>query len=56
MNKEREPHLKATWEALISVKRINLNRLGKPPGLKPKWKFTKSHRFLERETQKGGIN
>ena len=38
------------------MRRMNLNRPGKPPGVAPTWKFDKSHGAATRTKGKGGID
>ena len=57
LNKEREPEAKAAWELSTNLRRVRLDRPGKTPRIKPKWKFTKERGLLERDPKgKGGID
>ena len=54
LNETFEEALKTEWELSTGVRRMNLRR--RPPGPKPKWRFTKANGKLVREGNAGGID
>jgi transposase len=48
LNAALEPHARAEWELATAMRRMDLNRAGKPSGRPPRWKFTSATGMLTR--------